>query len=271
MGIIAQACWRGVCKSAIVVSLGSILLFFGCDGSRGVEREQPSQSTNSGESTLGQQKESETLSDGSFGEPTVSRGPIIATVEANLDGEGRPDQLVFVGNAEPNLRDETTEDLDHVVAHLRTESSETVIELANLWTFGYRAKEAAILSAFAEKVHSPHPYFPIADINGNGRDEIFLWNIGGSGSGISPTEYRGGDFPWLISDTGGIEIVTGLELVGNIENCPCGYRVYGIGRAPGVPPGMRNWVEYAWSQEVQLYVIVDEGVEEWEGDWFSED
>ena len=196
---------------------------------------------------------------------------VLATISANLDGNSELDELVFLGNQEESFSDDRTADIDRLAFRLNARKEIAELANPNIWTVGYRAKELRVLEQFSDSVGSPHPHYVVSDINSNGRDEYFLWRIGGMGSSIEPWEYRDDGFRRLVDDPGGIEIVTGLELVGNIENCPCGYRVYGIGRAPGVPPGMRNWVEYAWSQEVQLYVIVDEGVEEWEGDWFSED
>jgi hypothetical protein len=134
----------------------------------------------------------------------------------------------------------------------------------------YREKELRFLKSFAQEVDSPHPFLAFADLNRNGIDELFFLSVFGSGSVVDVLEYDGANFESQVTEVGSIEQVTGLELVSEVPAGPYGFRVYGIGGI-GDPPNVRDWVEYGWDTDTRDYVIVDSGLDEWEGDWFSDE
>jgi len=139
-----------------------------------------------------------------------------------------------------------------------------------LGSLGYRQKELEFLGDFSREVGANSSKFPVADLNANGIDELYFLRISGMGSWVGVWEWEDGAMVDQIADGGTVEVVTGLEMVGEIGDCPCGFRVYGLGRMED-PANVRDWVEYAWDADALDYVIVDSGLDEWEGNWFSDE
>ncbi|TVQ20125.1 MAG: hypothetical protein EA382_15520, partial [Spirochaetaceae bacterium] len=89
----------------------------------------------------------------------------------------------------------------------------------------------------------------------------------GMGSDLDIMEYRDGRFERILWGPPGGGIITKIELVGDIDACPCGIRLYGIG-SESIPVGMRDWYEYAWDEAAGEFVLVDQGTEEWDMEWW---
>ncbi len=136
----------------------------------------------------------------------------------------------------------------------------------SLRSSGYRDIELEMLAAFSSALGAEHRVFPVADLNENGRDEIFFLSTHGMGSSLLILEYDQGEFRYLMRGSEGVRLVTKIDVI-ELPDESRGLRVYNLGSEDGTR-GTRDWYEYAWDHETGQYEVVRQGNEEWDEVWW---